>query len=735
MNKILIATWCICLPLGNLWSQFSGRVVDVRNKPIQDVLILNLRTLNHTHTDALGNFIDKNSFEGDSIQFSTLGYSSLIYKISSLYSTSVEIILKESSVLLEQVDISVPLNQNLQRIDILTNPVQNSQELLRKVPGLFIAQHAGGGKAEQMFLRGFDMDHGTDINVSVDHLLPVNMPSHAHGQGYSDLHFVIPETVSNIEYDKGSYNASKGNFATAGYVDFVLKDHLSENSIVVEAGKFRWNRLAALIKLMDKPKNNSFIAAEYTNADGYFENPQGFEKINILVKDNFTLNHKSGIKWSGSFFNSHWNASGQVPQRAINSGQISRFGSIDPTEGGSTDRSNFLVQYYLSNKVFQNVKISAYYSAYNFELFSNFTFFLSDSVNGDQIKQKEKRNIYGFESSFDNQYKNFHYSMAIGFRIDDVKNSELSHTKDRVEILERKSFGNIFLQNYYTFAKINWEKSNWSFGIQCRGDYFDTYYENHLQPGQSSSPHLEVFYSPKFVARYTIRKTIQLYSKSGIGFHSNDTRILNSVDDNNLLTRSINSDVGIQLKLFQNLLFHSGLWYIDLEDELVYVGDEGIVESSGHTRRKGIEIGARMQPNNWLFLEAEGSYTIAKIADANEGNIHIPLASKWCSSGGIYFENIGNFSLGIRYRLLGDRPANEDNSIVAKGYTLLDANLNYSLKNLKFSLITENILNRQWNEAQFATLSRLKNELNPVEEIHFTPGTPFNIKFRMMVSF
>ncbi|MEO6190104.1 MAG: TonB-dependent receptor, partial [Saprospiraceae bacterium] len=182
-------------------------------------------------------------------------------------------------------------------------------------------------------------------------------------------------------------------------------------------------------------------------------------------------------------------------------------------------------------------------------------------------------------------------------------------------------------------------------------------------------------------------------------------------------------------------LVHFGLWYIDLEDELVYVGDEAIVESSGHTKRKGLELGWRSQPWNWFSIDAEASYTIAKSATTTEGNNYIPLASKWCSSGGISIQNIRNFSIGLRYRYLGDRPANEDYSLIAKGYNLIDGNISYKYKNLDFSLIAENILNKEWNEAQFATLSRLKNEITPVEEIHFTPGTPFNLKFKVVVSF
>jgi hypothetical protein len=720
---------------GELFAQFSGRVLDVNQQPIQDVMILNQRTKDHTHTDANGYFTNKTSMSGDTIRFSYLGYKTLQTILDEKEGMQDQIItLEESALLLEQVNISEPLHRNLQQIDLKINPVQNSQELLKKVPGLFIAQHAGGGKAEQIFLRGFDIDHGTDIAISVDNLLPLNMVSHAHGQGYADLHFIIPETVKNIDFEKGSYNAARGNFATAAYVNFVLQDKIQSNSLIFETGKFQTNRIAGLFKLNDSEKSNSYFAGEYVSSDGYFEHPQDFSKYNALLKYNYNFNAYSGLKCTGSFFTSRWNASGQVPQRAIDAGTINRFGAIDPNEGGETGRSNVMIQYFLSKKAHQLFKVTGFYSNYNFVLYSNFTFFLNDSINGDQIKQKENRNIYGLETSWTNHFNNLEWNFAVGARIDDVNDSELSHTKNRNILLERKSLGDINEQNVYSYLKLNWFTQKLDIDLQARADYFNVSYRNKL----ASDPlihHSEFLVSPKFNAYYNFNESIQVYAKTGLGFHSNDTRLLNQSPDEDLLIRSFSADLGFQFKIGDHSLIHFGAWYIDLEDELVYVGDEAVVESSGHTQRNGLEAGWRWLPFSWFSLDAEGSYTIAKTVDDPEGQNYVPLAAKWNSSGGISIHNIKNFSIGLRYRYLGDRPANEDYSIIAKGYQLIDGNINYKYKNFNFSFIAENILNQEWNEAQFATLSRLQYESVPVEEIHFTPGAPFNFRMKVQVMF
>lgn len=391
---LLISTTIFC-------QNITGTVFDEAKKPLETVYILNLKTNSHAHTNEVGFFNINQTSKGDTLKIGLLGFKSRFLVVKETQSP-LQIMLNKTIFELDEITINAsPKSTNvISDIDIKLNPVNSSQEILRKVPGLFIGQHAGGGKAEQMFLRGFDLDHGTDINITVDGM-PVNMVSHAHGQGYADLHFLIPETIGKLDFGKGTYYADKGNFTTAGYVGFTTKDKLENSAVTVEAGQFNTMRTVSLFKLLDGENNkNAYIATEYLATNGPFESPQNFNRLNLMGKYSVILQNQDKITFSASHFKSKWDASGQIPQRAVDAGLVSRFGAIDNTEGGNTQRSNVNFQF---NKRIDNnsfVKTTAYFSQYAFELYSNFTFFLKDAINGDQIRQKEKRSIYGFQSEY-----------------------------------------------------------------------------------------------------------------------------------------------------------------------------------------------------------------------------------------------------------------------------------------------------------------------------------------------
>jgi len=268
------------LTMGAYAQHYGGRVSDNEKNPLPDATIYNLRTNNHTHTSETGLFRIRDAREGDTLKISHMAYKTQTIVVSN---APLNIVMEASNLQLNEVAITSSLRHLniISDIDLRTNPVASSQELLRKVPGLFIGQHAGGGKAEQIFLRGFDIDHGTDINISVDGM-PVNMVSHAHGQGYADLHFLIPETVENIDFDKGPYHADKGNLATAGYVAFKTKERLDNSSLTLEAGKFDTYRALGMFSLINDNKQAAYIAADYHMTDGYFESPQNFNRINMI---------------------------------------------------------------------------------------------------------------------------------------------------------------------------------------------------------------------------------------------------------------------------------------------------------------------------------------------------------------------------------------------------------------------------------------------------------------------
>src|SRR5690606_35208210 len=238
----------------------------------------------------------------------------------------------------------------------------------------------------------------------------------------------------------------------------------------------------------------------------------------------------------------------------------------------------------------------------------------------------------------------------------------------------------------------------------------------------------KVFASPKLNFIYSPNRDFQLFLKTGIGFHSNDTRVVVANGGEDILPAAYGADLGGIYKLTDNLIFNTALWALFLEQEFVYVGDAGVVEPSGKTERLGLDLGLRYQFNDWLFFDTDMTLTHARSTEDPDGQNHIPLAPDFTMAGGLSVNNLDGFSGGMRYRFIDDRPANEDNSIVAKGYFVTDFNANYSFKNITLGFVIENLFDVDWNETQFATTSRLQNEPQPVEEIHFTPGTPFSIK-------
>ncbi len=742
LSNIFIFSILFLLPTICLSLTIEGQILDSMGSPIQDAYILKKDGSFHALTNELGHFICKNVKVGDTLIISYLGFETvqLVVREQNAKET-MRIVLKEKRFDLSQVFVSnsvKALNQ-IADIDLKTNPVASSQEILRKVPGLFIGQHAGGGKAEQLFLRGFDIDHGTDVNISVDGM-PVNMVSHAHGQGYSDLHFLIPETIQRLSFGKGPYYANKGNFTTAGYVDFQTKERLENSLLGLETGQFNTLRTVALIDLLGKIKNqHAYFAGEYIISDGPFESPQNFNRLNLMGKYTLQLPDDDKIAFLASHFNSRWGASGQIPQRAVSAGMITRFGAIDDTEGGKTNRTNMALIYLknVSNQSF--IKSKVYFSNYNFELFSNFTFFLEDPENGDQIRQTESRNIIGLESVFhrtaNSSFTDIHFQGGIGLRHDRVNDLELAHTLNKETNLFSLAKGAVRESNIYSFLNTEFDFGKVLINPGLRLDFFNFGYQDKLLPIHQSLSQSKIFVSPKLNVIYNPTPQLQLFLKSGIGFHSNDTRVVTAQNGKEVLPGAFGTDIGAVWKPRSRLWFNTALWYLYMKQEFVYVGDAGIVEPSGRTRRTGIDLSMRWQLSKSLFFDTDFNYTFARLIDEPEGADLIPLAPEFTTTGGFDFQFPSGFSGGIHYRYIKDRPANEDNSITAKGYFITDVNVNYAYKKIQWELIIQNLFNAEWNEAQFATISRLQGEVSPVEELHFTPGTPFFIKGKVIYSF
>ncbi|MDA8692932.1 TonB-dependent receptor [Saprospiraceae bacterium] len=710
-----------------------GAVRDTELDPVFNAHIQNLKNKEHTHSDETGRFELDNVGVGDSLRISFVGYKTQDILISDT-NTLFEVILDIKSISLNEVVILPKLNalNILTKLNLQTNPVTSSQQILREVPGLFIGQHAGGGKAEQIFLRGFDVDHGTDVAITVDGL-PVNMVSHAHGQGYADLHFLIPETIDNIDFGKGPYYSDTGNLNTAGYVNFNTKNRLDHSSIKAELGQFGHRRLVGLVDIGSTSKNlNSYIATEFINSDGPFDSPQNFSRINLMGKLDKSLSLNENVSLIVSHFTSRWDASGQIPQRAVDSGLIDRFGAIDDTEGGITSRTNVLVKHrkYFSNNSY--ITNSAYYSRYAFELYSNFTFFLEDPINGDQIRQKEKRDLYGVNSAYTHGFDmgswDGELEAGILVRSDRVIDNELSRTANRVTTLENIQLGDVFETNYGTYVngKFNFDRLTINPGL--RFDYFDFQYNDKLVVPFSTQSQTKGIFSPKLNLLYNYSDNLQLYLKSGIGFHSNDTRVVLDRSAEEELPAAYGGDLGFIWKPRRDIIINTALWYLYSEQEFVYVGDAGIVEPSGSARREGIDFSISYQPFDWLYWHLNANYANPRFTDLEKDEDFVPLAPRETLVSGLQIRKETGVYGGLQVRYLADRPANEDNSIVAVGYTVVDMNIGYELDRFDFGIVIENLFDTEWNETQFATESRLFDEVSPVEEIHFTPGTPFYLR-------
>lgn len=723
----------------------KGNLTDsLSNEKIVGAVVYLIDNNQVTSTDLLGNFYFPDIHPGTyKIKLSAIGFEAkiLTVEVKEQETTQLSTLLNPSAINLSEVIIAQKGEagssmQMLSKIDIDLRPTKSSQDILRMIPGLVTAQHAGGGKAEQIYLRGFDIDHGTDIRLTVDGM-PVNMVSHAHGQGYADLHFLTPEAIDYVDFNKGPYYAQQGDFTTAGYANFNTKNSLDKSSIKMEGGMFDSYRTVGMFDLLGKElksKNQSaYISTEYMYTNGYFESPQNFNRINLMGKYHGVIGENKILTVSLSTFNSKWEASGQIPERAIKDNSITRFGAIDNKEGGSTNRSNanFILTSITDNGgVFKN---QLYFVNYNFELYSNFTFFLEDSINGDQIRQKEKRNIYGYNGSFVKNSKlgNKRVKSEIGFqlRYDVVKDIELSHTAQRKVIIDRLALGQLNEVNAGLYVDETLSLTHrLVINAGARFDQFQFEYVNDLDTVYERKVRTNNIVSPKLNLYYTFNQNVQFYIKTGTGFHSNDTRVVVADSVSNTLPRGFGADVGMFFKPVKRLLVNAAVWGLDLEQEFVYVGDAAVVEPSGYTRRYGVDLSFRYQLFDWLYLDMDANYTVPRSLDDPEGANFIPLAPTLTSIGGLTTKFKNGLSAGLRYRYVGDRPANEDNTVVAKGYMLYDALINYTKGKYALGLSMENLANVNWNEAQFDTESKLKNENTSVSELHFTPGTPFYLK-------
>jgi hypothetical protein len=377
-------------------------------------------------------------------------------------------------------------------------------------------------------------------------------------------------------------------------------------------------------------------------------------------------------------------------------------------------------------------------SKYKFELYSNFTFYKEDPINGDQIRQKENRNIIGYSTSFQKEFYigkiKTETITGVQLRYDAVANVELTRTKDRVINTAALTLGNVNEVNIGTYYSQRFSVSKkLDLTGTLRADYFANRYSNKLAT-QIQTANTTIL-SPKLTFNYTLNNKVQLYIYNGKGFHSNDSRVVVQQNGKKVLPPAYGTDIGGIIKVGKKLVLHAALWYLWLNQEFVYVGDEGVVEAGGQTRRLGLDVSARYEVAKSLYADMDISLAKPKALGVAKAESYLPLAPRFTSVGGLTYRKEKGWNGSLRYRFMDNRPANEENTVVAKGYFVIDAAVNYTKPKWEAGLSIQNVLNTKWKETQFDTESQLKNELAPVSEIHFTPGNPFFARFSVTLTF
>ncbi len=739
--------------------KIKGKVIDkITHEPIESAVVMDGPSGSVEVTDKNGNFI-LNDVKGDSLFITDIGYRSQLIKIAVGKPLSIE--MERGAITLKDVTITngtmFKTYSGLTALDLNMQPAKSAQDLLRLIPGLFIAQHQGGGKAEQIFLRGFDADHGTDVNVSVDGL-PVNMVSQAHGQGYADLHFLIPETVSSYDFGKGPYYTDKGDFTTAGYVAYNTKQVLDQNMIKVEVGQYNTLRMLAMINLLGekarKKGTSAYIAGERLYSDGGpFALAEHFTRYNLFAKFNTKIGDKSKLTFIASTLASGWRSAGEIPDRAVSEDYTaSRFGVLDTAQGGYTTRTNASVK--LTTDLGNNWTMDnqLWYSHYFFNLISNFTFYYYFPTTGDEFRQRDDRDMYGYNGKI---YKTmivnnatFTTTMGEGFRYDNIYPSELDHTENG-QFLNYLQYGKARELNINGYIDETVRTGKWVFNAGLRADYFHFYYQNlapivdtfasNIFAGVNPNAQKAII-SPKASAAYTFNSQFQLYLKAGKGFHSNDARVVIANQGYEILPTAYGADLGANWKPFPNLYINAAIWYLYLQQEFTFGQDlisqpGGPVSPSGKTAREGIDFSARYQLTKWLFAGFNINPARPRYIDSAAGHNYVPLAPTLTSTASLDFRFKNGINGGISYRYLHNRAANSDYSLTARGYFITDLAVNYTRKRYEVGVAIENLFNQQWDESQFEYTSRLYNETKPVDQVSYTPGVLFFAKLKLAVFF
>ena len=617
-------------------------------------------------------------------------------------------------------------------------PILRPGEALEMVPGLIVTQHAGDGKANQYFLRGFNLDHGTDFATYVGGM-PVNMPTHAHGQGYTDLNFLIPELVDRISYRKGPYYAEEGDFSSAGaaHIDYFRKIDGTLGQVTVGQHGYARSLLAGSPVVGN---GNLLYALELFHNDGPWQVHENYRKLNGLLRYSEGSRY-DGFSVTGMAYRGRWTSTDQIAKRAIDSGLVDRFGSLDSTTGGETYRYSLSGEWAKRGENSQS-KANVWWLRSGLDLWSNFQYCLNDLAatgtcdTGDQFKQGERRQAGGFAAShtrYDN-WGGFDVSNAFGVqgRIDRLHPVGLYNTSARNTwntVREDK----VTQRSLALWVQNEWRWNSWFRTIAgARGDAYDFTVDSNLSANSGKAN--EQMVTPKLALIFGPWQKTELYLNYGHGFHSNDARGTtitqepgtgNAVDKVKPLVRTKGYEIGLRSEIVPGWQSTVALWQLDVGSELLFVGDAGTTEASRPSRRYGLEWTNLYVATDWLAFDADLAWSHARFNDANPAGSYIPGAVNATANLGMTVDHIGPWFGALRFRYFGQRPVIEDNSVRSSGSALTNLRLGYRVgKQTQVAFDVYNLFDRQVNDIEYWYESQLAGETAPLADRHIHPTEP-----------
>jgi TonB dependent receptor/TonB-dependent Receptor Plug Domain len=652
---------------------------------------------------------------------------------------------------------------------IAGQPLLRPAAVLENVPGLIVTQHSGEGKANQYFLRAFNLDHGTDLALEVDDM-PVNMPSHAHGQGYADLNFLIPELVADLRFKKGPYYADEGDFATAGTVRMGLLDQ-APASLALGYGEDAYRR-ALFIGSAAVSGGTLLAAAELYHNDGPFDVPDDYRRLNTLLRyhsgterDYFTV---TAMAYSGN-----WNATDQVPERAITAGIIGRFGSLNPTDGGQSSRASLSFNAATRTDTDQT-QISAYVIRYQLDLWSTFTYYLKDPTYGDQMLQHDDRVVYGAKGSktwfSDLDSSPMINVIGVQARLDDIRDVGIFPTFQR-QVLGTTQNAGVVESSVAIYAEDTVRWRDWLrtvvglredlFGFEVRDKMLNADGSCDLRSdplGCDSGNRRASIFSPKFGLALGPWANTTYFLDVGDGYHSNDARGVTRSGQNpevppvTPLTRAAGAELGLTSQIISGWDTSLDLFALKLKSELVFDGDAGVTAPSGATTRTGVEWGNSYRINHWLSARLNAAFTRARF-DHNSApddlgcsqaaaaypcgqsvaivGRYVPNSPTNVIDAGLTAQRESGWFAALRARHFGESPLVEDNSARSPAYTTVDAQIGFQFQNRwLLALDVFNVADVKWNDIEYYYVSRLYGEAAPSADYVVHPGVPRTIRAR-----